>query len=211
MSEENKSEGTKLQRTFTVWCLLPDGKQGAYLDKLKNIGSFNTVESFWAYYQHLIRPNDLPDLAELHVFQEGIRPMWEDPANQKGGKVVMKIKKGFTSKFWEEVLMALIGEQFGVGDEITGIVVSARKFEDKISLWFRSGSNAQVRETIKQSLRRIFQLNQKTDFEFMQFNTEAQRAPNTRTHPGTKGKKEGQEEEGADRKASTEGKTEKAE
>lgn len=36
----------------------------------------------------MIRLNDLPCHTDLHLFKEGIQPMWEDAANAKGGKWV---------------------------------------------------------------------------------------------------------------------------
>lgn len=47
-----------------------------------------TVEQWWALYSHIIRLNDLPAHRDLHLFKKGIKPMWEDPANKKGGKWV---------------------------------------------------------------------------------------------------------------------------
>lgn len=44
-------------------------------------------------YCHLARPGDLPPQTDLHLFKSGIRPMWEDPANTRGGKWVHKIIK----------------------------------------------------------------------------------------------------------------------
>jgi hypothetical protein len=35
------------------------------------------VEEFWGYYNHLVRPNDLPNTCDYHVFKRGIKPMWE--------------------------------------------------------------------------------------------------------------------------------------
>ena len=35
------------------------------------------VEDFWAYYNHLIRPNDLQYSCDYHLFRSSIRPMWE--------------------------------------------------------------------------------------------------------------------------------------
>lgn len=39
-------------------------------------------------YCHLARPSELPPTTDLHLFKSGIRPMWEDPANTRGGKWV---------------------------------------------------------------------------------------------------------------------------
>jgi len=48
----------------------------------------------------------------------------------KGGKWIVRLKKGLASKYWEELILAIIGEQFDVGKEICGAVISIRGGED---------------------------------------------------------------------------------
>lgn len=35
------------------------------------------VEGFWGSYCHLSRASTLPNPTDLHLFKEGIRPLWE--------------------------------------------------------------------------------------------------------------------------------------
>ena len=35
------------------------------------------VEGFWVCYCHLARPSSLPSPTDLHLFKQGIRPLWE--------------------------------------------------------------------------------------------------------------------------------------
>lgn len=35
------------------------------------------VEGFWRLYNHMMRPNDLPNTMDYHLFKTGIKPMWE--------------------------------------------------------------------------------------------------------------------------------------
>lgn len=35
------------------------------------------VEGFWSIYNHIVRPNDMTQPTELHLFKHGIKPMWE--------------------------------------------------------------------------------------------------------------------------------------
>jgi len=37
--------------------------------------------------------------------------------------------------------MALIGEQFGDTEDICGVVVSVRQWQDKLSLWTKNAAN----------------------------------------------------------------------
>ena len=51
--------------------------QTSYEDNIKKIVDFSTVEGFWVCYCHLARPSSLPSPTDLHLFKEGIRPLWE--------------------------------------------------------------------------------------------------------------------------------------
>jgi len=114
-------EGTAIQNKYTFWCYRSGNgtKRVDYIEATKPIGSFGTVEGFWHVYDHIIRPNDFKQSADYHLFKEGIKPTWEDPANKAGGKWMVRLKtKGLTSRYWEELVLAIIGEQFDVGHEI---------------------------------------------------------------------------------------------
>ncbi|XP_008304349.1 eukaryotic translation initiation factor 4E type 2-like, partial [Stegastes partitus] len=84
------------------------------------------VEQFWRFYSHLVRPGDLSGHSDFHLFKEGIKPMWEDESNRSGGKWIIRLRKGLASRFWENIILAMLGEQFMVGEEICGAVVSIR-------------------------------------------------------------------------------------
>jgi len=46
----------------------------------------------------------------LSIFEKGIRPEWEDPALVEGARFNIKTEKTHTSKYWEDLLLAMIGE-----------------------------------------------------------------------------------------------------
>ena len=57
-------------------------------------------------------------------------------------------------------LLAILGEQFIVGDEICGVVISIRSNEDIISLWNRTAFDTNITSRIRQeplSFRTPFQ------------------------------------------------------
>jgi len=51
----------------------------------------------------------------LNVFVKGVKPLWEDPALVDGGRFSLRVPKAHTAKYWEDLLMAMIGEQFSMG------------------------------------------------------------------------------------------------
>lgn len=117
----------------------PGAKIDDYNDTIVKVASIRTVEEFWGAYSRLKRPNDLPPITEYHFFKHGIQPIWED--NIHGGKWIIRLKKGISSRLWENLLLAIIGEQFKVGDEICGAVISIRQNEDILSLWTLHAEN----------------------------------------------------------------------
>ena len=50
--------------------------------------------------------------------------MWEDEANKQGGRWRLRVNKGFANKIWEDLILALIGEQFECENEISGIYLN---------------------------------------------------------------------------------------
>lgn len=106
------------------------------------------MESFWTIYAHLKRPSQLPSVSDYHIFKEGIRPVWEDEANKRGGKWIVRLKKGVADRYWEDLLFAIVGDQFvEAGEEVCGAVLSVRSGEDVLSVWTKNdgGRNVKIR------------------------------------------------------------------
>nr|SVE86961.1 EOG090X0BMA [Daphnia similis] len=119
-----------LQYTYCLWfSRRAPGKHAApqsFDQNLRLVGRFASVEQFWSYYCHLIKPCELSGHSDFHLFKDGIKPMWEDDANRCGGKWIVRLRKGLASRCWENLILAMLGEQFMVGDEICGAVISIR-------------------------------------------------------------------------------------
>ena len=116
---------------------------------------------------HMVKPGELASHSDFHLFKMGIKPMWEDEANKFGGKWIVRLRKGgrkiraaaglptyfsnswiwsdrrlvcsgLASRCWENLVLAMLGEQFMVGEEICGAVVSIRFQEEILSIWNRT-------------------------------------------------------------------------
>lgn len=59
-------------------------------------------------------------------FQNSSPCCGQDDANKMGGKWIIRLRKGLASRCWENLILAMLGEQFMVGEEICGAVVSVR-------------------------------------------------------------------------------------
>ncbi len=107
---------TPLAASWTLW-EVRSAPGAVYTEAVHPVGSFDTLESFWAYWSRLPRlaalfndgvssacrrgllrawrpagggtvprPPESVVLDGFAVFQQGIRPEWEDPANRDGGE-----------------------------------------------------------------------------------------------------------------------------
>ncbi|KAI9222073.1 translation initiation factor eIF 4e-like domain-containing protein [Blastocladiella britannica] len=120
-----------------------------YEDAIKNIAEFATVQEFWRAYAYLKRPADMQAISDYHIFRSGIRPMWEDSHNVKGGKWMIRLRKGIAGRFWEDLLLAMIGNQFH--DPINGVVLSIRSSEDILSIWMPEAAGSSSSPTSSSS------------------------------------------------------------
>lgn len=132
----------QLRNSWVFWFRPPISKANGFIEYEKTlhpIAMVETVEHFFGIYQHLKRPSALPLVSDYHLFKKGIRPIWEDEENKNGGKWVVRLRKGVADRYWEDLLFAIIGDQFGeASDEVCGAVLSVRNGEDILSIWARA-------------------------------------------------------------------------
>jgi len=151
-----------------------NNQSAAYESSIRPVCTFRSVEAFWSVYDRLVRPSALPNTTDVHVFREGIKPTWEDPANAVGGKWVVRIRKGLAARYWEEVVLAVVGEQFTAGpagacvrpDEVCGAVLSLRYTEDIISVWNRNRDDTYATERIKATIKKVLRLPPHVNMEY---------------------------------------------
>jgi len=158
----------RLQYAYSLWYSkrTAGSKTMSYDQNLKRVATFASVEQFWSYYSHFIRPSELSGHSDFHLFKDGIKPMWEDSANKDGGKWIVRLRKGLASRYWENLILAMLGEQFMVGEEICGAVISIRFQEDIISVWNKTASDQATTARIRDTLKRVLNLPLNTIMEY---------------------------------------------
>lgn len=169
-----------LEDTWTLW-FQKQNESGstnalAWLEGLKEVMSFGTVEEFWQMYNNIKTPTDLPPQTDFCVFKEGIEPKWEDPEHKVGGYFTLNLQgteSEIFNKMWLHSLLACIGADFGHDEyeSITGLYLSIRKKGGKIAVWCRSPDREQcdrVGERLQELLDELLQTN-KFQFIFTPF------------------------------------------
>jgi translation initiation factor 4E len=140
-----------LRYSWVIYYRPPTSKNMDYEESIKPMCRVDTIPTFWAVYVHCKRPSMLPHVSDYHFFREGIRPVWEDEANKKGGKWILRLKKGVVDRYWEDLLLAMVGDQFmEASDEVCGAVISVRAQEDVLSIWTKNdgGRNIKIRSVL---------------------------------------------------------------
>ncbi|KAK8765632.1 hypothetical protein V5799_031759 [Amblyomma americanum] len=147
-----------LEHRWSFWYHTND-RNRTWQENLLEIASFDTVEDFWAVYNHMKRPSEIAQGCDYSMFKYGIKPMWEDSRNRRGGRWFVKLGKveAATDNCWLEILMCLIGEGFDErGADVCGAVVQVREKADKVSVWTADcrsvESNRQIKEIMKKKL-----------------------------------------------------------
>lgn len=73
---DNKSAPLPLPQRLKFWYqnFVKGGHK--FEDSLLPIADIETVEDFWAYYQHFKRPTDLPNGSYIYLFKQDVKPVW---------------------------------------------------------------------------------------------------------------------------------------
>jgi translation initiation factor 4E len=106
----------------------------------------------------MVKPSKMDNNANYHLFKKDIKPMWEDPANMRGGKWILSVKGGDKSvldQYWENLVLALVGETLDTNDDITGAVVSRRKAGDRCAIWTKNRDDEASIMTIGKRIRSL--------------------------------------------------------
>lgn len=136
-----------LQNCWTLWYFENDRNQ-SWEKNQREIASFQTVEDFWSLYNHIKLSSELKQGTDYSLFKKGIRPMWEDDANKRGGRWLISLDKrqrnNELDRYWLDIILCLIGETFENSDDICGAVVNIRYKGDKIGVWTADANNGQA-------------------------------------------------------------------
>ena len=100
------------------------------------------------------RPTAMPYGTNLHIFVQGIKPVWEDPKLADGARFQLKCPKSHCSKYWEDLLLAMVGEQFPE-DFVAGMVLNLKPQFDKIGIWITDCNNEKAIAQLKADIIKV--------------------------------------------------------
>jgi len=144
-------------------------KRGCDYNRYENcctkIGSFNSVQTFWQYWNNFMDIS-FPDASNIRLFKNNIKPMWEDPANIRGGQISLWSPKKDTPRLWLDLVLSVIGEQFEHGYSLCGVVLSTRPQKDRITVWVHSNHSKTLVEQMTEQLKVLLNLNNKVEVKY---------------------------------------------
>jgi len=150
-------EPVQLESSWCFWhdkYIGPSQSVEEYEASLQKLCTFSTIQDFWKNYNNLPPLDKLKLKSSFHLMKSGVRPIWEDTENANGGVWSMRVRKEDTEFVWKELVLAAVGEQFGPvlsnDDDISGISVSLRQFDNIIHVW-----NANASSNVNAILARI--------------------------------------------------------
>ena len=135
-----------------------------YEARLVPLAAVDDVRAFWEVFNNF----DLASLQlrdSVHLFHRGVKPVWEDPRNAKGGAWTFRVPKDRAAEFWKMVAMMAVGEMLqacvaskrisedsnwrrGRGltgaafiDDICGVSLSVRFTSTLVQIWNRDGDH----------------------------------------------------------------------
>jgi hypothetical protein len=102
--------------------------------------------------------------------------MWEDESCKDGGRWVIRVPKSHSNKYWEEIQLAMIGEQFREENEVLGLVISLKPYQDIISIWNRNGTNKEKVQSLREDIERIISPDGEVKIDYEVFEEEKKKA-----------------------------------
>jgi hypothetical protein len=128
-----------------------------YLTRPKPLG--DQIVSVKEFYQHFnnIPVENLKLRDSIHLFHLGVKPVWEDPRNTRGGAWYFKVSKDLAAQFWHEMCLLAVGDvlqgavetkRASFNDDICGISYSVRWNAVQIAVWNRDAENEDGRQKL---------------------------------------------------------------
>ena len=110
------------------------------IESYKNILEIKSINDFWCLYNNLDKK--IVSNSMLFLMRKDVEPLWEHQRNVNGGCWSLKISKENIHRIWENISIALLGEN--IGDNINGISISPKKNFCIIKIWNDNKNNSDI-------------------------------------------------------------------
>ncbi|KAF9763568.1 Eukaryotic translation initiation factor 4E-2 [Nosema granulosis] len=114
-----------------------DSNVKSWGEDLQNVGVFKTVPELM-YLGDKIKEIGLRNLESIRIFKKGIKPMWEDPKNTHGGRIIVDIQglhKFDVNEIWLKTMAFCVSN---LVDGICGCVYMEKQSVSKLAIWIEN-------------------------------------------------------------------------
>ncbi|KAF2666925.1 translation initiation factor eIF4e [Microthyrium microscopicum] len=131
-----------------------------YEDRLVRLSVMSDVREFWEVFNNFDIGN-MPLRDSVHMFHKGVKPVWEDPRNMKGGAWTFRVPKEKAAEFWKNVALMAVGEKLQAAvaskritfiDDICGVSLSVRFTSYLITIWNRDANHTEGKQRILETV-----------------------------------------------------------
>jgi translation initiation factor 4E len=136
-----------------------------YLKEVKRGKTFDTITSFWECWSEVQQVCNSDD-CNYELFKHGVKPVWEDPKNIKGGTCVLNTPRTTheeTMKQWVSLMITLLIGEFG--PDVNGVVLSTRPWGNRFAVWVRNSKDKESVDAVMKQLHELFGPNAQIRFQ----------------------------------------------
>ncbi|KAL5342320.1 translation initiation factor eIF 4e-like domain-containing protein [Aspergillus crustosus] len=99
----------------------------------------------------------IPQRDTVHIFRKGVRPVWEDPENLRGGCWRFRIPKRKAQAFFHEIAILCLANEFQAvlekeHDHVLGVSTSVKFNTHLISVWNKLGTNERSIKLLEETI-----------------------------------------------------------
>lgn len=126
-----------------------DTESHKYEERLVHLAAVTDVRAFWNLFNNF-DVSTLPLRDSVHLFHRGVKPVWEDARNSRGGSWTFRVPREKAQEFWKEICMLAIGERLQGAvasqrktfvDDICGVSLSVRFTSILVQIWNRDAEH----------------------------------------------------------------------
>jgi translation initiation factor 4E len=129
---------------------------------LREVYTFSSIETFWQLFNNVPTVHNLIANTDYLLFKESIKPEWEDPRNNDGGKwvVTLPTEKKLEDEChdaWMKIIYMMIGTNIDkeLYEILNGIVLSVRDKHHRISIWVSDNSEPSMLKRIGDRIKEV--------------------------------------------------------
>eukprot|EP00667_Euglena_gracilis_P013487 EG_transcript_13934 len=157
-----------MERGFVLWNDTWDLREGRYtLCGVQKLIACNDTEALGRIIGGL-DPSVIPNGGSLHVFREGVEPLYDHPANASGGHFKMQATSVQAAKgVWAQLTELLLADRLPRCDGVNGVTYMRTLNTRGLKLWVRDSLDKEAVKELRLFLQGL--QNNQTDFVNLKF------------------------------------------